>query len=122
MSETHTRIVSITAPSVPTWAVFTSEDGEAEIWTEPVHLWAQVKSGLSSDDKDTEEFLGREVPADEYKVEGMVLDEGDLVLVSESQFVFLGNSTNEQAEPRDQWDERVDTWRRSYRRRHYGEE
>lgn len=121
MVERQTRIVGITAPSVPLWAVFTSEDGEPEIWTERVHLWAHVRTGLSQDDKDSEAFLGNEVPADEFKVEAMVLDEGSLVLVSESEFVFMGYSTSEQIE-RNEWEGRVKTERKLYRRRMYGEE
>ena len=38
MDERQTRIVAITAPSVPLWAVFTNEEDEPEIWTEWVHL------------------------------------------------------------------------------------
>jgi hypothetical protein len=120
MVEKQTRIVGITAPSVPLWTVFTSEDGEPEIWTERVHLWAHVRTGLSPDDKDSEAFLGNEVPGDEFKVEAMVLDEGSLVLVSESEFVFMGYSTSEQIE-RSEWEGRVETERKLYRRRMYGE-
>jgi len=121
MVETQPRIIAITAPTVPVWAVFTSEEGEPEIWTERVHLWAHTKTGLSQDGKDSEAFLGNEVPSDEFKIEAMVLDEGNLVLVSESQFVFMGYSTTEEVDPRSEWERRVKTARKLYRRR-YGEE
>jgi hypothetical protein len=78
--EKQVRIVSIVAPSVPLWAVFTDEEGEPEIWTERVQLWAHIRTGLSQDDKDSEAFLGNEAPSDEFKVEAMVLVDGDLVL------------------------------------------
>jgi hypothetical protein len=55
------------------------------------------------------------------KVEAMALSEGDLVVVSESQFVFMGYSTPEEADPRSEWEERVKGARKLYRR-HYGEE
>jgi len=123
MDERQTRIVAISAPSVPLWAVFTNEEDEPEIWTERVHLWAHIRTGLRQDDKDTAEFLGNEVPSDEFKVEAMVLDEGDLVLVSESQFVFMGYSTTEEVDPRSEWEGKVKTARKLYRRRcRYGEE
>ena len=121
MVKRQTRIVAITAPSVPLWAVFTNEEDEPEIWTEQVHLWAHIRTGLRKDDKDSEAFLGNEVRSDEFKVEAMVLDEGDLVLVSETQFVFMGYSTTEQVDPGSEWEGRVKTARRVYRRR-YGEE
>jgi hypothetical protein len=111
MVERQTRIVTITAPSVPLWAVFTSEEGEPEIWTERVHLWAHVRTGLSQDDKDSEAFLGKEVLSDEFEVEAMVLDEGHLVLGSQSQCGFLGYSSGEEAK-RGEWEERVETARR----------
>jgi hypothetical protein len=121
MVEKQVRIAAITAPSVPLWVVFTNEEGEPEIWTERVHLWAQVRIGLSREEKDTQAYLGNEVPSDEFKVEAMVLDEGDLVVVSESQFIFMGYSTTEEAEPRSEWEGRVKTARRLFRRR-FGEE
>ena len=65
MVERQTRIVAITAPSVPLWAVFTNEGGEPEIWTEQVHLWAHIRTGLRQVDKDIEAILGNEVPSDE---------------------------------------------------------
>jgi hypothetical protein len=122
MVETQRRIIAITAPTVPVWAVFTSEEGEPEIWTERVHLWAHIKTGLSQDGKDSEAFLGNEVPSDEFKIEAMVLDEGNLVVVSESQFVFMGYSTTEQADAGSEWEGKVKSARRLYRRRLYGEE
>ena len=116
MLEKEIRIVAITAPSLPLWAVFTSEEDEAEIWTERVQLWvAYIRTGLPRDDKESEVFIN-EVPADEFKVEAMVLDDGHLVLVSESH-VFLGYSPNEQAEPRSYWEEKVKFKRKLYRRR-----
>src|SRR5712664_596764 len=114
MDERQTRIVAITAPSVPLWAVFTSEEGEQERWTERVHLWAHTRTGLSQDDKDIEAFLGNEVPSDEFKIEAMVLDEGNLVVVSESQFVFMGYSTTEQADAGSEWEGKVKSARRLY--------
>jgi len=116
MLEKETRIVAITVPSLPLWAVFTSEEDESEIWTERVQLWAaHIRIGLRRDDKESEAFIN-EVPADEFKVEAMVLDDGHLVLVSESH-VFMGYSLNEQAEPRSDWEEKVKFERKLYRRR-----
>ena len=116
MLEKETRIVAITVPSLPLWAVFTSEEDESEIWTERVQLWAAyIIIGLRRDDKESEVFIN-EVPADEFKVEAMVLDDGHLVLVSESH-VFMGYSLNEQAEPRSDWEEKVKFERKLYRRR-----
>lgn len=122
MAEKQLRIIAITAPTVPMWAVFTSEEGdEPEIWTERVHLWAHTRTGLSQDDKDIEAILDNEVPSDEFKIEAMVLYEDNLVVVSESQFVFMGYSTTEQADAGSEWKGKVKSARRSYRRR-YGEE
>jgi hypothetical protein len=122
MIEKEVRIVSIAAPSVPLWAVFTDEEeGEPEIWTERVQLWAHIRTGLSQDNKGSEAFLGNEVPPDQFKVEAMVLVDGDLVLVSDSGFAFMGYSTGEEAEPRSEWEGRVKTARKLYRRR-LGEE
>ena len=116
MLEKETRIVAITVPSLPLWAVFTSEEDESEIWTERVQLWAaHIRIGLRRDDKESEVFIN-EVLADEFKVEAMVLDDGHLVLVSESH-VFMGYSLNEQAEPRSYWEEKVKFERKLYRRR-----
>ena len=51
----------------------------------------------------------------------MVLNEGDLVVVSESQFVFMGYSTLKKLTLIASGKERVKGARRLYRR-HYGEE
>ncbi len=85
MDERQTRIVAISAPSVPLWAVFTNEEDEPEIWTERVHLWAHIRTGLRQDDKDTAEFLGNEVPSDEFKVEAMVLAVFSSIMVHPSK-------------------------------------
>ena len=94
MLEKEIRIVAITAPSLPLWAVFTSEEDEPEIWTERVQLWAAyIRTGLRRDDKESEVFIN-EVLADEFKVEAMVLDDGHLVLVSESHVSWGIRPTN----------------------------
>ncbi|MBV9498279.1 MAG: hypothetical protein JO138_02790 [Acidobacteriaceae bacterium] len=120
--DTVTTIVNLVSAVVPMWAVFTSEEGEPEIWTERVHLWAHTRTGLSQDEKASRKFLdpGDDLPSDDVRVQGMTLDEGHLVLVEQSEFVFLGYS--EVAElKREDWLEQVPSSRRAYRRRVYGE-
>jgi hypothetical protein len=118
-----TTIISLVAAAVPIWAVFTNEEGEPEIWTERVHVWPHTRTGLSCDEKDRRRFLdpGDELPADRFEVQGMTLDEGELVLVWESRFVFLGYSEASPVKAED-WLDRVSHSRQMYRRRNYGEE
>jgi hypothetical protein len=84
------EIISVTAPSVPCWAVFASEVGnddapEAdEFWTEPVHLWAHTLTALPADEADNQ------ISAGHSSIVGMVVEEAHLIRVTDSQFVFLG--------------------------------
>jgi hypothetical protein len=111
-------IISLVAAAVPMWAVFTTEEDEPEIWTERVHMWTHTRTGLSRDEKDTRRFLnpGDELPADRFEVEGMTLDEGELVLVHDSEFVFLGYSEASAVKAED-WLDRVSHGRKMFRRR-----
>jgi hypothetical protein len=98
----ETKVLSITAPTVPTWAVFAPEEGDGqEIWTEQVHLWAHLRIALPPGRAAEEEFLDREVPRPREKLEAYVLCEGDLALVTETGWLFLGYTNTENPDPED---------------------
>ncbi len=90
------RVTGTTAPTVPAWAVFTAEEGEEEMWTQRVHLWAHTQTALNADVAASEEFLGREVPPARYEIQGMVFQDGYLVLVREAaDWLFVRYSESE---------------------------
>lgn len=91
-------ILSMTPAMAPVWAQFVTEDGE-DRWSGRVHVWAHIKTGWTRDEKDTHAFLGNDIAEDRFRVEGMILWDGpDLVLVSETESVFLQYSETEEDE------------------------
>lgn len=114
----ETNVVAIVAPTTSMWAVFAAneDDDDEEIWTERVHLWTHTRTALPQDRATEEESLGREVPPARYEIQGMVLCEGDLVLVSETGWLFLGYSENAEPRPED-WHEAMKHKRALFARR-----
>ena|SRR5215469_11315237 len=93
----ETRIVSMTAPTVPAWAVFTAaEEGDDEVWTARVHLWAHTRNARAPDVAEEEELLRKEVPKERFAIQGMVVCEGEMVLVSDTcDWLFVKYSESE---------------------------
>ena len=107
----ETKVLSITAPSVPTWAVFAPEEHGGEIWTERVHLWAHFRTAIPPGRPTEEEFLQREVPPARERIEAFVLCEGNLALVTETGWLFLGYTDADSIDP-EVWRERISPARR----------
>lgn len=115
----ETKVVGIAAPTTLVWAVFGAEEGDDEIWTERVHLWEHTRTVLPPDRVAEVEFLARKLPPVREKIQGFVLCEGDLVLVSEAEGLFLGYSENEKPRPED-WCDAIKRERRFLARRMAG--
>ncbi|HVA81771.1 MAG TPA: hypothetical protein VNF29_12670 [Candidatus Binataceae bacterium] len=112
----ETKVIGIVAPTTSMWAVFAAEEGDnEEIWTERVHLWAHTRAALPRDRAAEEEFLGNEVPPARCKIQGMVLCEGDLALVSDTGWLLLGYSEDEKPRTED-WADRIKFKRRLFAR------
>src|SRR5215469_3769931 len=118
----RTEIINFTAPSVPCWAVFASEEGNDdapepdEFWAEAVHLWAQTRTAVAPDEVERRQFLGNEVPLPPPKIVGMVIESGYLTTVDESEFVFLGYSRDPIPNLKD-WAERIRDGRQALRKK-----
>jgi len=101
----NNKILGLTPVSVPTWAVFTAQEGsDQEIWTEPIQVWAHVRRDLSREDKEAEDILGNEAPRPINRVEGMVVEDcsKELVLASEClDWLLLGLSDKTNPFPAD---------------------
>jgi hypothetical protein len=115
-----TTVIGIVPPSAPLWAVFAAEESGDEIWTERVHLWAHTRTALPADRAAEETFIDREVPAPRVEVQSMVLCEGDLVLATETEWLFLGYSEKESASVED-WRDAIKNARRLFKRKIGGE-
>ena len=109
----ETEVVSMAAPTTSVWAVFTAEEGDdGEIWTERVHLWARTRTALPQERAAEEQFLENDVPPASYEIQGMVICEGDLVLVKDAgDWLFLGYSENS-TPPAEDWKSAVKLRRR----------
>lgn len=115
--EMETKLITIVAPTTPTWAVFAAEEGDdGEVWTERVHLWAHTRAALPPDRAADEEFLGNEVPPARSKIQGMVLCGGDLVLTRDTNWLLLGYSEDETPRTED-WADRIKVERRLFARK-----
>jgi hypothetical protein len=114
----ETTVLSLVPPTVPTWAVFTADEGDdTEIWKMPIHLWAHVRTALSAEENGTREFLGKDVPKPRLGIVGMVLDEGGPTVVTETDGLFLGYTDSADAESDEDWRGRVPAARRQFARK-----
>jgi hypothetical protein len=115
----ETKVVAVTAPTTEVWAVFTSDEGEPEIWTQRVHLWAQTRTALPPDLEAEEEFLDRDVPRPRDEIVGMVImpdGDGDLISVKETgDWLFMGYSEN-QNPSLEGWRSSIESARRRFKR------